>query len=155
MGFNNAIAKDAPGLLAGEVIEGHVSNTDAFETFEDGLVVGRFAKYDTGSLDNLDASATPVIAGVVSRNLTSNMEVSVYDTTDDVAELHNFGFVTVTVKDGITPVAYEAVYAENQTPADYGKATNISTGNVAVTNGKFWRATNRANVWVVKLGSIL
>ncbi len=154
-GFSNAISTTIAGIIAGEVIEGHVSNTDAFTTFENGLIVGRFAKYDTGSLDNLDASSTPTIAGIVGRSLTSEMETSTYTTSDNVAQLHNFGYIAVEVPTAITPVAFGAVYADNQTPADYGKATSTSTGNVAVTNAVFWRATNRANVWIVKLGSIL
>lgn len=158
----NAVESDAEGLEIGEVITGHVNNSDAFVTFEDGLIIGRFAKYDTGSLDNLDASVTPTIAGVVKRNLTGSLKRSTYNNvgdeinTDDVAELCNFGYVTVEIKDGITPVKYEAVYAENKTVGDYGEATNIlDTSNILVPGATFHRATNRANVWIIKLGQIL
>jgi len=48
-GFDNTVQQDAQGLDAGELIAGHVNNTDGFTTFEDGLVIGRFAKYDAGS----------------------------------------------------------------------------------------------------------
>lgn len=158
----DAIELDAEGLEQGEVITGHVNNCDAFRTFEDGLIIGRFAKYDAGSLDNMDASATPTIAGVVARNFTGSLKRDTYNNvgdevnTDDVAELCNFGYVTVEVKDGITPVKYEPVYAENTTVGDYGEATNIlDTTNILVPGATFHRATNRANVWIIKLGQIL
>ena len=156
----NAVKLDADGLDIGEVLEGHVANSDAFRLFEDGLKIGRFAKYDTGSLDNMDASATPKIAGVVKRNLTGSLARTTYNNVgtdiDDVAELCNFGYVTVEIKDGITPVRYEAVYAENKTAGDYGEATNIlDTSNILVPGATFHRATNKANVWVIKLGQFL
>ena len=37
MGFDTAIKLDAGSLFAGEVIKGHVSNTEAFITFENGF----------------------------------------------------------------------------------------------------------------------
>ena len=156
-GFNDGVELDAPGLDAGEVIEGHVSNTDGFLTFESGLHVGRFAKYDTGSLDNLDGSATPVIAAVVKRNLTGDLSKTVYDTEDDIAEGANFGYVTVDVVAGTTPAKYGTVYAENagvNAGADYGKATTLVTGNVEVLQADFWKEI-KTNVWVVRLRSIL
>jgi len=157
MGFDNAIEKDAPGLDAGEVFEGHVSNTDAFTTFESGLTVGRFAKYDTGSMDNLDGSSTPKIAGIVKRNLTGDLSKTVYDTEDDVADVANFGYMTVDVVNGNTPSKYGTVYAENagvNAGADYGKATTLSTGNVEVAGADFWKEI-KTNVWVVRLKNIL
>jgi hypothetical protein len=157
MAFDNTIQQDAAGLDAGELLEGHVNNTDAFGTFEDGLKVGRFAKYDTGSADNLDGSATPTIAGVVKRNLTGDLSKTVYDTEDDVAEISNFGYIVVEVVDGNTPAKYGQVYAENagiNAGADYGKATTLATGNVAVTGATFHKEI-KTNVWAVKLGQIL
>ena len=157
MAFDDGVEQDAPGLDAGEVIAGHVSNTDGFITFEDGLNVGRFAKYDTGSLDNLDGSGTPKIAGVTKRNLTGDLSKTVYDTEDDIAESANFGYVTLDVVDGNTPAKYGVVYAENagvNAGADYGKATTLLTGNVEVVGADFWKEI-KTNVWVVRLKSIL
>jgi len=155
-GFNNAVLEDANGLESGEVFRSHVNNTDAFRTYEDGLIKGRFAKYDTGSVDNMDGSATPTIIGIAARDLTSSMKKDTYDTTDDIANVHNFGYITVDVVAGNTPTKYGAVYAENagiNAGADYGKATTLSTGNVLVADADFWKEI-KTNVWVVRLKKI-
>lgn len=149
MGFDNAVQQDAPGLDAGEVIAGHVSNTDGFTTFESGLLIGRFAKYDTGSLDNLDGSATPVLAGVVRRNTTGDLNKVVYDTEDDIAEVVNFGYVTVDVTDAATPTKYEQVYTINATGADAGKATDDNT-KLEVPGAVFWKEI-KTGVWQIRV----
>ena len=158
MAFNgDTIEFDAQGIDAGEVLASHVNNTESFTTFQSGLIIGRFAKYDTGSLDILDGSATPTIAGVVKRNLTGDLSKVVYDTNDDAADCVNFGYVTVDVVAGNTPAKYGAVYAENagvNAGADYGKATTLATGNVAIANADFWEEV-KTNVWVVRLKSII
>jgi len=149
MPFNNTVLEDAPGLDAGEVIAGHVSNTDGFTTFEDGLLVGRFAKYDAGSLDNLDSSATPVLAGIVKRNLTGDMNKVVYDTEDDIAELCNFGYVTVDVVTGDTPVKYGQVYTMNVDSSEAGKATDDNT-KLEVPGAIFWKEI-KTDVWEIRI----
>ncbi len=152
----NTILEDANGLESGEIFGSHVNNTDAFKTFESGLIKGRFAKYDTGSVDNMDGSATPTIIGVVARDLTSSLAKSTYDTTDDIANVHNFGYMTVDVVSGLTPVKYGVVYAENagvNAGADYGKATTLNTGNVLVADVDFWKEI-KTNVWVVRFKKI-
>lgn len=148
-GFDNAIQQDSPGLDAGEVIAGHVNNTDGFITFEAGLKVGRFAKYDASSLDNLDGSATPVLAGVVKRNLTGDLTKTVYDTEDDIAELCNFGYVTVDVTDAATPTKYGQVYTINASGSDVGKATDDNT-KLEVPGAIFWKEI-KTNVWQVRI----
>jgi len=145
----NAVQQDIPGLDAGEVIEGHVSNTDGFTTFESGLNIGRFAKYDTGSLDNLDSSATPVLAGVVRRNLTGDLTKTVYDTDDDIAEACNFGYVTVDTVTGVTPTKYGQVYTINATGADSGKATTDNS-KLEVPGAIFWKEI-KTDVWVLRV----
>lgn len=156
-GFNDGVEQDAQGLDAGEILAGHVNNTDGFTTFESGLNVGRFAKYDAGSLDNLDGSGTPKIAGIVKRNLTGDLSKTVFDTEDDIAELGNLGYMTIDVVTGLSPAKYGAVYAENagvNAGADYGKATTLATGNQVVTNADFWEEI-KTDVWVVRLKQVL
>jgi hypothetical protein len=148
-GFDDGVQQDAPGLDAGELIAGHVGNTDGFTTFEDGLKVGRFAKYDAGSLDNLDSSATPVLAGIVKRNLTGDLNKVVYDTEDDIAELINFGYVTVDVVTGRTPTKYEQVYTINASGAEAGKATDDNT-KLEVPGAIFWKEI-KTDVWEVRI----
>ncbi len=151
MAFKNTVLSESAKLGAGEVVKSKPYVTEAFATFEDGLIQGRFAKYDTGSLDNLDGSATPTIAGIVRRKIGGELGVSTYRSTgtlvDTVAEAHTMGFATVDVVASLTPARYGTVYAENQTAGEYGKATTVSTDNVA-TNWVFIEEID-TDVWLV------
>lgn len=151
MAFNNTVLEKSPALGSGEVIKSKPYNTEAFGTFENGLTQGRFAKYDTGSIDNLDASATPKIAGIVRRKISGELGVATYQTTGDiidfVAEVHTFGFATVDVVAGNTPAKYGIAYAVNVAGADLGKATTVSTNNVD-SGWVFWEQL-QAGVWLV------
>lgn len=161
MSFNttaNTVLRDQLDLGPGSVIASAPHSVQAFEVWEEGLVPGRFVKYDTGSIDLLDASATPLIAGVVRRKIASALENANYTklgiAPDQVAEIVNFGYVTVEVPTGVTPAKYGQVYAVNVAGADIGKATTVSTNNAIVPNAIFWEA-KRANVWVVLLPKYL
>lgn len=156
MAFDTAVLQEAPDLGAGEVIKSSPHSVQVFELFEDGLIEGRFAKYDTGSLDNLDASATPKIAAIVKRKITGEIGAGVYSTTgqaiDSVAEGITYGYATVTVQDAAAPTKYDPVYAINLASAEAGKATqdSLATGAVAVPNVDFWEQ-KAANVWLVRI----
>lgn len=151
MAFDNAVIAESVGLGSGELFPNTNGLILAFETFEDGLVQGRFAKYDTGSIDNLDSSATPQIAGITRRLIAGEIGVSTYRTTGDlpnsVAEVITTGLATVDVVAGVTPAKYGIAYAENQTAGEYGKATTVSAGNVD-SGWVFWKEVS-TNVWLV------
>jgi hypothetical protein len=154
MAFTNTVLNEYAELGSGEVLRSKPSNVDSFSTFEDGLIFGRFAKYDTGSLDNLDNSATPTIAGIVNRDITQPTGVNTYDSTrtpagSTSADCITFGFATVDVVTGDTPARYGVVYATNDglVPADYGKATTTSLNNEA-TNWVFLEEV-QTDVWLV------
>jgi hypothetical protein len=153
MAFANTALQDNPDLPAGEVIAASPNNVSAFEIFENGLIEGRFCKYDSGSIDNLDASATPVLAGIVRRKLTGEIGTGIYSTTgatiDQVAEVINFGFATVTVTAAATPVKFDQVYTVNAATADAGKATDDS-GQLIVPGAIFWEQ-KASNVWLVRI----
>lgn len=153
MSFNNTTLGDNLDMPAGEVLRSSPSNVSSFELFENGLVEGRFAKFAAGQVDNLDSSATPVLAGVVKRKLTGEIGSGVYSTTgaeiDQVAEIINFGFATVTVTSAATPAKYDQVYTVNAATADAGKATDDS-GQLIVPGAIFWEE-KAANVWLVRL----
>jgi len=121
------------------------------KTFENGLVVGRFAKMDTGSLDNIDASTTPVIAGVVLRFVSNALESGATITTDlySQVEFLRAGLATVDVVTGDTPSFGGVVYVENQTAGEYGKATTTSAGNVTTAYEFLEEVTTDA--WLVRL----
>lgn len=158
MAFQNTVLDIIPDLMPGEFIAASPYNCSAFDVWEEGLVPGRFAKYDTGSIDLLDASATPVIAGVVRRKISSAIENATYTklgiAPDQVAEIVNFGFVSVEIPTGVTPAKYGQVYAVNVAGADIGKATTVSTSNVAVPGAVFWEP-KRPGTWLVLIPQYL
>jgi len=153
MAFNNTVLADNPDLGAGEVLYNSPHNVSVFEQFEDGLVEGRFCKYDTGQADNLDGSATPTIAGIVKRKITGEIGEGVYSTSgreiDQVAEVINFGWATVTVTDAASPAKYGQVYTVNDGTTDAGKATSDS-GELEVPGCVFWEE-KATNVWLVRV----
>ena len=155
MSFANTALAANPDLPAGEVLKALPSAVMAFEKFEDGLIEGRFCKFAAGQIDNLDGSATPVLAGVVRRKVTGEIQTapSVYRTSgqgiDQVAEVCNFGFVTVTATDAATPAKYDQVYTVNADTADRGKATDDS-GQLIVPGAIFWEE-KAAGVWLVRV----
>ena len=116
--------------------------------FEDNLRIGRFAKIDSGSLDNMDGSASPLIAGVVLRDVSRPVEdtdVIDADLYDQVEYLRQ-GLVLVDVKSGETPSRFDRVYVSNDGDADDGLATATNT-DVAV-NAEFveeWQT----DVWLI------
>lgn len=152
MAFNDTVLATQPDLMAGEVIASAPHSVSAFEVWEEGLIPGRFVKYDTGSIDLLDVSATPLIAGVVRRKIASALENATYTklgiAPDQVAEICNFGFVTVEVVTGDTPAKFGQVYATNTAGLDLGKATTTALNNAAVPGCVFWEA-KATNVWLV------
>lgn len=158
MAFNDTVLSAIPDLVAGEFIAASPYNCSAFEVWEEGLIPGRFVKYDTGSIDLLDTSATPVIAGVVRRKIASALENATYTklgiAPDQVAEVVNFGFVTVEVLSGDTPTKYQQVYAVNTAGTDLGKATETATSNAIVPGCVFWEA-KAANIWLVLIPQYL
>jgi len=153
MAFNNATLQDSPDLPAGEVITASPYNVSAFELFENGLVEGRFCKFDGGSIDNLDASATPVIAGIVKRKITGEIGTGIYSTSgmeiDQVAEVINFGFATVAVMGADSPSKYDQVYTVNADSVDAGKATDSSDATI-VKGAVFWEE-KKTGVWLVRV----
>lgn len=151
MGFGDSVLQNAPGLDAGIEIGSKPHNIEAYATFEAGVVtVGRFVKYDSGSIDALDASATPKIAGVVRSKLNRAMGETTYTTDDSVIEVVDFGHVTVEVTATANPTKFAPVYVVNATGADSGKATESSSGTLAVSGAVFWEQI-KTGVWVVRL----
>ena len=160
MAFKDTTLQDNPDLGAGEVITASPYNVSAFELFEDGLIEGRFCKFDAESIDNLDGSATPVIAGIARRKITGEIGTGIYSTTgqeiDQVAEVINFGFATVTVTDTADPSKYDDVNVINDGTADDGKATEAAVADGIISAGDvvFWEQ-KAAGVWLVRINKFL
>lgn len=138
---------DAPQAIGSGELVG-VGQVLSFTTFEDNLKTGRFAKYDTGSLDNLDGSATPTLAGVVRRFITSPISDSGVIDADlfTTAEVVRQGIVTVDVKSGETPAKFGRVYVSNAGDANDGLATATNT-DLAVNAEFLWEV--RTGVWAI------
>ncbi len=149
MAFSSEFVNDPERVGSGERY-GSTNITLASTTFEDGLVIGRFAKLDSGSIDNMDGSATPTIAGVVLRSAARAVE------DDDVVDASLYGqveymrqgLVTVSVKDGETPAQFGTVYASNAGDADDGLATATDT-DIEV-DAEFIKEV-KSGVWLVRL----
>lgn len=150
MSFPNSPTNDLQALGGGERFASTIAILTA-DDFEDGLRVGRFAQIAAGRLDNMDGTATPNIAGVVLRNVSTPVEDG---TTLDADLYHQAdyargGFVTVDVKDGETPPAmFGAVYVSNAGDADDGLATSTDTD--LTVNAEFIREV-QVGVWLVYL----
>lgn len=141
-----------PSQVGGGERKGVANTIITKTTFEDGLRVGRFAKLDTGSIDNMDGSVTPAIVGVPLRNVAAAVEegLTVDASLHDNIELQIGGLVTVYVKTGESEPAFRGtVYASNAGDANDGLATSTGT-DIEVPNCEFIEAV-ASNVWLVRL----
>ena len=151
MAFATGLLNDPRQIGAGEQFGAGPHTILSTDNFEDNLVEGRFAKIDSGRLDNLDASSSPVLAGVVKRKVVnavedgSNLDSGVYSNV----EYYRTGLVTVESVSGQTPTPFQDIYAHNQAGTDLGKATITTTSNVDA-NAEFVEAIT-ATTWLIRL----
>lgn len=155
MAFTSGFSKEIGKVGAGEVQNIKSSTILTASAFEDDLVAGRFAKWDTNSLDNMDKSATPNVAGVVVRSPTLTVE-SGGKYKKDLFEHVNYvreGLVTVEAKSGESPKKFQKIYAYNgasNSDADLGKAT-VATTDAVETNAEFIDLGRDDTVWLIRL----
>lgn len=149
MAFPIAPSIDGASTHSGQTQDIFASLILSTGTFEDGLQVGRFAKLDTGSIDNLDASATPVIAGVILRCVTNAIEDDdTYKTANtSMIEYQRCGVATVEVKAGESPAVFGEVFAHNVADADAGKAVTAA----GVATGAEFLFEITPTVWAIRL----
>ncbi len=151
MAFPSGRTDEIGKIGAGEII-GDVGVVTSYNTFEEGLKGGLFAKFNTTSegVELMDASATPVIAGVVKRDITGAIEDGgLYSADNNIyADVIESGLVTVSVRTGLTVNKFDTLYAYN-TGADAGKATNAATDAVAI-DGYFYKEID-TDVWAVRI----
>lgn len=135
--FSASTNTDYLNSPAGE-IHGQGNTLIAQTVFENGLVFGRFAKVDTGSIDNMDGSATPVIAGLVARDLTNPVEDGLTYATANTKkiDLVMFGLASVEAIAGESPSFNAPIYARNSGAGDMGKAS-VSDTNGVLTSARF------------------
>ena len=149
MPFQSGIQSDIQPVGSGER---HGNNNIILNAsvFEDGLLVGRFAKLDTGSLDNIDASVAPVIAGVVLRDATRSIESG--DAIDGSlfkqVQFLRTGLISVEVVPGQTPAMFGPVFVHNLADANAGKASTVDDANTEPSTAEFIREIT-TDVWLV------
>jgi hypothetical protein len=155
MAFGTGLLNDPQKVQGGERFG--TTNIILSETaFEDGLKVGRFAKFDTLSMDNMDGSATPVIGGLILRNVASPVEDA--DAIDSALfsqiSYGRSGLYSVDVRTGETPVKFGAVFASNAGDANDGKAsTTVGATPDIATGAEFLEeiAGGTNPVWLIRM----
>ncbi len=130
---------------------GSINTILSTTTFEDAIKVGRFAKLDTGSLDNIDASAIPVVAGIVLRSAANALESDgTYDAAyTNIVEFLRDGLATVEVVTGDAPAMFGPVFIHNLADADAGKATTADTLDTEASTAEFIQEV-KTDVWLVR-----
>lgn len=149
MAFPTGHLDDNQNVAGGERYGANIIALTALD-FEDQLKVGRFAKLDAGSIDNMDGSATPVIAGLVLRNVANVVEDGgVIDSAlYSQIEYGRQGIYSVDVKAGETPALFDRVYVSNAGDANDGLAT--ATNADEAVNAEFIMEI-QPNVWMIYL----
>lgn len=133
---------------SGEIV-GNSNILIARTAFENALLFGRFAKYDTGRVDNMDGSATPVIAGIVVRDMTNPIDDGLAYTTENTRQIDlvAHGLATVEAIAGETPSFNAPIYARNSGAGDMGKAS-VASANGILTDARFVEKITDT-VWLV------
>ena len=140
---------------AGEGFGTYPSAQSTYTTFQNSIAEGRFVKLDTGSIDALDNSATPLIAGVLLRDVTGAIESNgstdtTYQTSVQVIE---DGYVTIDIQAAAVPTALAQVYLVN-TVADSGKVTQNSAFADAIAVDAYFVREVKTGVWLIKINKI-
>jgi hypothetical protein len=154
MAFNSAVQANVQNVDGGELLVTAPYAVTSYDSFQDGLKIGRIAQIKAGVVSNLDGTSTPDICGVVRRDV-ANATVAGETISADYslrADVVDFGRVTVFTATGAVPTEGSAVYVINNTSADAGKVTQNSsaTGALALTDVVFYKEV-KAGVWTVTL----
>ena len=111
--------------------------------FVDNLKIGYFAQIKSGKLDNMDSTATPVVAGVVLGKVSRASNETVIDASkEDVVNFVRSGLVTV-AGTGSVPDYLAPVYCDTSGNAT---ASNADTA----TSGEFLKQIE-TGVWLIRL----
>lgn len=143
-GLLNTNENTQPGTLLGPP---HANRPISYDVYQDGLVPGTFVKLDTGSIDLLDTSVTPVLAGVVVRdvsNVTEDGATFTNANTNQVSIL-DVGMVALATKTGESITQFSDVTVSNTADSDSGKG--LASGGVA-TNFKYLYQIS-TDVWAI------
>lgn len=162
MAFKTTVAAGIPDLGAGEVIKSAPHDVQAYPSFEEGLKAGRFCRFVSGEVKNLDGTATPKLVGVPRRKVTGEIAGSSFytkqgDGFDSVAEVIEFGYTTVEVATTADPKRHDAVNVINEDDnEENGRATEeaVTTGIISAGAVVFWEQ-KAPGVWLVRFNRYL
>lgn len=157
MAFGTRPTPDYERVGAGERYGTNVV-TLSHPRWADGLVIGRFAHYDSDAdeIQNMAGVDTPVVAGVVLRDVSNPLDAlngddrAVYRLADrgrSAVETTCDGLVTVRVLPGDEPVKFSRVYAVNAAGDTAGMAT---TNDEAVATGAIFIQEVKPGVWLIR-----
>ena len=137
---------------AGEGFGTYPSAQSTYTTFQNSIAEGRFVKLDTGSIDALDNSATPLIAGVLLRNISGAIESNgLTDTTYQTSvQVIEDGYVTIDIQASAVPTALSQV----NSVADSGKVTQDSAFADAIAVDAYFVREVKTGVWLIKINKI-
>lgn len=147
MAFTTGFLGDPQRTGGGERYGDNVVVLSASE-FGEALNVGRFAQLKEGSIDNMDGTATPVVAGVVLRNVAGAVEAggTIDKSLTSAVEYVRAGLVTVELLAGEEPEQFDEVFASNEGDDDDGKAATAG-----IETGAEFIREEKPGVWLVRL----
>lgn len=151
MSFETGFLTEAPNTGEGEKFGGakiELSTPD----FETGLKVGYFAQYLGTTLSNIDATATPKIAGVVMRDMGTaiSSNATIDKSIESNAMFINQGLVSVVGLDTDTPLPLDTIFMINVAGATGGTATTTSTASTVDTTAQYIRTLSDGK-WLIKI----
>lgn len=150
MAFTTGYLGDPQKVGAGERF-GNNNTILSASKFEDGLVVGVFAGYDSTTDTIINMTATATVAGVVLRNAAGPVEdgatvdATLYSSIDYMRQ----GLVTVRVAAGEAPAKFGAVFADTTT----GQAMTASSATAVATNAEFLEEI-QDGVWLIHMAGL-
>jgi hypothetical protein len=146
MAFTTGYLGDPQRVGGGERFGDNVIVLSA-SVFGTALKVGRFAQLKAGSIDNMDGTATPMIAGVICRNVAGAVEAggTIDKALTSSVEYVRSGLVTVEVKAGEEPEQFGEVFADN------AGATAGQAATSGIETGAEFIREEKPGVWLVRL----
>lgn len=148
MSFPNGLLNTNENTAAGEPLGPDAANLFlSYDVYEDGIVPGTFVKLDTGSIDKLDGSVTPVVVGPVKRdvsNVTADGETFLNANINQVS-IQAKGAIALKTKTGEAITPYTDVTASNTADADSGKG--LASGGVATNYQYLYQITT--DLWAI------
>ena len=137
--FNTGFLPDPERVGGGELLDPN-GITVSLSNYEDGLVIGRFARVDevTGEIKNIIDAVDLRVGGVVLNKDSYPVEINVISDASflpnkrpQAIDLSVRGLVTVQVVSGLTIIPFQQVFVDVTGALNGGKATNVPSAHQA------------------------